>query len=66
VKKNRDDNTCYGKELCVMVGMTDVIVLPGFADTTGSRQRFTNRAIKNKNINVNDEFRTGVSAYNEC
>ncbi len=49
-----------------MVGMTDVIVLPGFADTTGSRQRFTNRAIKNKNINVNDEFRTGVSAYNEC
>jgi hypothetical protein len=41
-----DDNTCYGKTLRVMVGMIDIIVLPGFADTTGSRQRFTNRAIK--------------------
>jgi hypothetical protein len=49
-----------------MVGMIDIIVLPGFADTTGSRQRFTNRAIKTQNINVKDEFRPGMSAYNEC
>ncbi len=27
--------------------------IPGFADTTGSRQRFTNRAIKNKNKKIN-------------
>ncbi len=56
----------YNNNNMCIVGMTDIIILPGFADTTGSRQRFTNRAIKNKNKYVKDEFRLVCPHTNEC